>query len=269
MQQIHSNQLHQTPATKSALHQYIRSAPDWKTTEIRVLREHYNKGGAIACRHQLPKRSIQAIRAKASELGIRAPQVSGEEMRARFSAPKIITPELEEMIREAHRLAIPGWHARLAEKLGKSRPWLSAHVSRLGLASPRTAPMRWTKEEVQILTEHAEKSAETVQKHMKAAGYARTAAAINTQRLRIGVDRHDPDTWNCGELARLIGVSSTTVSKWMDLGHLKFERKSESSSSHRMVTRKQFQKFARVHIHLIDLRKVEQVWFKDVMWGTA
>jgi hypothetical protein len=59
------------------------------------------------------------------------------------------------------------------------------------------------------------------------------------------------------------------VSKWMDLGHLKFERKSESSSSHRMVTRKQFQKFARVHIHLIDLRKVEQVWFKDVMWGTA
>jgi biotin operon repressor len=267
---MHASQ-HTQPAAASisALHKFIRSVPEWRTTEIRVVRENYSRGGAIACRHHLPKRSIGAIRAKAAELGLRAPQVSGEEMRARFSAPQAVTPELEEMIREAHRMAVPGWQSQLAEKLGKSRNWISSSVSNLGLVSPRTMPQKWQKAELQILAEHAGKSAPTVQKHLQAAGFKRTAAAINTQRLRLGIDRHDPDTWNCGELARLTGISSTTVSKWMDLGHLKFERKSESSSSHRMVTRKQFQKFARVHIHLIDLRKVEQVWFKDVMWGTA
>lgn len=268
MHQVQSHQLHQATATKSAIHQYIRSAPDWKTTEIRVLREHYNAGGAIACRHHLPKRSLGAIRAKAAELGIRAPQVSSEEMCARFSTPNNITPELEEQIREAHRSAVPGWHARLAEQLGKNRAWLSAHVSRLGLASP-TAPYRkWSKEELQILTEHAEKSAQTVQKHLQAAGYARTAAAINTQRLRLGVDSHDPDLWNCGQLARLLGVSQTTVAKWMTSGLLKFDRKTDAAASHRMVTRQQFKKFATKNPHLIDLRKVEQTWFKDVMWGT-
>lgn len=270
MHQVHHRQpQHQATAIKSVLHQYIRSAPAWKTTEIRVLREHYNAGGAIACRHHLPKRSLMAIRAKAAEIGLRAPQASAEEMRARFSTPNNITPDLEELIREAHRTALPGWHARLAEQIGKSRPWVSAHASRLGLVCPRTASKQRSKEEVRILTEYAGKSAQTVQKHLQAAGYSRTAASINTQRLRINIDNHDPDTWNCGELARLLGVSSTTVAKWMTDGHLKFDRKSDSSSSHRMVTRKQFKKFALVHIHLIDLRKVEQVWFKDVMWGAA
>jgi hypothetical protein len=268
---MHASQ-HPQPAAASisALHKYVRSAPEWRTTEIRVVRENYSRGGAIACRHHLPKRSIGAIRAKAAELGLRAPQVSGEEMRARFSAPpQAVTPEVEEMIREAHRMATPGWQARLAEKLGKSRNWLSSHVSNLGLVSPRSMPQKWQKAELQILAEHAGKSAPTVQKHLQAAGFKRTAAAINTQRLRLGIDNEDPDVWTCAELARLLGMNATRVTNWMTSGLLKFDRKTDATASHRMVTRQQFKKFATKNPHLIDLRKVEQTWFKDVMWGAA
>lgn len=44
----------------------------WTTREIALLREHYPRGGAVACLPHLPRHTESAIRQKAAELGIAA-----------------------------------------------------------------------------------------------------------------------------------------------------------------------------------------------------
>lgn len=45
-------------------------ADPWKTTEVAVLRDHYPRLGAFACVGLLPGRNLDAIRQKASRLGL-------------------------------------------------------------------------------------------------------------------------------------------------------------------------------------------------------
>ncbi len=43
----------------------------WTTKEVAILREHYPRGGGVACLDLLPDREIQAIYRKAATLGLR------------------------------------------------------------------------------------------------------------------------------------------------------------------------------------------------------
>jgi hypothetical protein len=56
-----------------------RRHDEWRDYELRILREHYPKGGTAACIKLLPKRSKNAIWVKAQKLGICLEKNNGKE----------------------------------------------------------------------------------------------------------------------------------------------------------------------------------------------
>lgn len=242
---------------------------DWTTTEVAVLRTHYQAGGAMECRRHLPKRSLTAIAHKAHELGIRAPHIA----KLQFLKNSPALPETcDDILRTWAKSGQHGWRKRAAEDVGRSASWVSARLRKLGLGQniSNSAMSDWRPREIEILQEFGHLTAESIAKHLAAEGFKRTHGAIHTKSVRLGIDRTDPDRWTVTELSRLCGVSSVTALRWVDEHGLKSTRKGNNERSHRIVSRRDFRAWVKqTGAERIDLFKVDQSWFKDVMWGAA
>lgn len=253
------------PITQASRSQRFRKVTPWLMPEITLLKKSYPDEGPIATANKLPGRTPGAVKLKANKLGLKAPK----NLSAKPGTPIHSTPEIDGMIRLAHRTAEPGWQGRLSEQIGHSAAWISKQCARLGLQSKFVRAPAWSKEELSLLEEHAHLKPATIARKLRTAGFIRSEGAIVRQISFQGYDRHDPDTWTLKELSNLMGVSTHVTTKWVDTYGLHHTRGNGTTRPHHHITRTELRRWIKLNSDLIDLRKVDQVWFKDVMWGAA
>jgi hypothetical protein len=164
----------------------------WTTTELAVVREHYPSGGVLACCERLPQRSVAAIYEKARQLGLSHPRAAWVPSR----------PEIDAAIRAAY--AEPHYDkgplGEVARRFGLPRQWVKRRALALGLTKTKRKEPPWSDAELALLERHAAKHPTVIARHLRAAGFPRSAAAVINKRKRLRLDARHIDHYNRGLL---------------------------------------------------------------------
>ncbi len=242
----------------------------WTTTEEAVLRDLYPAKGSAAVAAALPHRSLASIHAKAQQLSLRAPQV-GCTAGLRFSKKYPQSDHIDTMIREGYAAAKrKGDIKALALRIGRPAWWVQKRATSLGLTrTVRTRLDRWTPPELAIVEEYASCEPRAIARKLRAAGFERTPTAVALILKRRKIDTSDPDAWTAGDLAQLLGVTSTAVRDWIERRGLIAKRRGTGPTSAFVIRRETFRRWVATHQRFIDLRKVDQVWFMELAFGAA
>jgi hypothetical protein len=183
----------------------------------------------------------------------------------------VFTNQIDELIRAIY-LDRPGAKTRpgirvLANKVGIPHWALKKRARELGLARTKENP--WSEPELEILARHAWMSDERIRLKLKAAGYSRTVTGIHLKLRRMKF-KHDPSFYSANGLARALGIDSHAVSRWIRSGHLKAKlrgtaRGEKQNGDIYLIREKDVRRFILEHPTEIDLRKVDQLWFLDLV----
>lgn len=238
----------------------------WLTTDVALLREHYpTKGAPRTQAEHLPHRTLAAIRAKAAEQKVRTRH--GSTTGKRF--PRVHPPrdDIDMQIREAYIHATErGFLHRLALRLGKPDWWVQKRAALLGVTRPMRVDV-WTLRELDILEQWAHAGLVVIRQNLRAAGFTRTEGAIGIQLKRRKIDRTDPDTWTATSVAPMLGVNPATVADWCERRGLKAKRVTWGPNGKLIITRADLKRWVNTHRAHVDLRRVDQHWFMELMLG--
>lgn len=240
----------------------------WTTGEEAVVRQHYgSEGGPARCAALLPHRGLHAVYAKARQLGLRAPP--GGTQGQRFARKHAASPELDRALTEGYLHARKrGDIKRLALALSKPKWWVHSRAVQLGLARSQVQAKPWSRAELALLDGWASCTLPVIRTKLAEAGFVRTATAISVKLKRLAIDRTDPDTWSARELGPLLGVDGKTVADWVARRGLKAERDPHGPHGVFRITRRALRAWLKAtQCHLVDLRRVDQTWFKELSWG--
>jgi len=253
---------------------HFASAPEgvkatrWRPDEVETLRLVFPTGGINASLEALPGRERQAIFQKAARLGLRAPRT-----RSGIVAGQVYesSPHIDAEIRRVYEISPSAGQVKaLARALMRPRQWIHRRASKLGLATPVLKQAPWSPLELEVLEANAHKSARQMQRLLERAGFRRTEAAIAVKVHRAGFDRSNPDEWTGTQLAKLLGVSSQSICRWIKGEGLPAKRKgTDSPNDAWIIERAQLRRWIAAHPQLVDLRKVERYWFLDLAFGRA
>lgn len=171
------------------------------------------------------------------------------------------TPEQDEMLREGYRSSrnradISGVLTRVCTLTGFPRHEAKQRARELELTvNPNTY---WSKEHVEFLMNHAgEKSMSQIAKIL-----GRSYRSVRAKVSSVGISGQLRDGYSGRDLASIFGVAEETVGKW--------ERRKWLSRGHNAkFSDASLQTFIRQHPAEYDLRRVDQVWFKGLMFGDA
>lgn len=246
-----------------------RATNEWLTTEVEILRSVYPMGGAAGVHAQLPHRTLEAIRAKACALKL--PCRKGSTSGLRFARVYPQRDDIDTAIREGYmHMRAKGDIKALAARIGRPAWWVQKRASTLGVTrTNRTRIDCWTREELAILEEWAACNLNTIRRKLKAAGFVRTETAIAVKLKRLKLDREDPNRWSATALAPLLGVNPATVADWAERRGLRATRESWGPNGRLMITRKDLRNWIACCPRYIDLRRVDQPWFMDLVFGSA
>jgi hypothetical protein len=155
----------------------------------------------------------------------------------------------------------------LSKKVGMPHWALKKRARELGLA--RTKELPWSEAELTILARLAWMSDERIRLKLKAAGYARTATAIRLKLKRMRF-KHDGTFYSANGLAQALGIDSHAVTRWIKSGLLKAKfrgtaRTAQQNGDIYLIHEKDVRRFILEHPTDIDLRKVDQLWFLDLI----
>ncbi len=179
--------------------------------------------------------------------------------------------QIDQRIREIY-LSHPNAKARpgirhLAEQVGIPHWALKKRACELGLARTKEKP--WSEPELAILARHAWRSDERIRLKLKAAGYARTVTGIHLKLKRMRF-KCDPSFYSGKGLAQALGIDSHVVTRWIKSGHLRAQfrgtaRGEQQGGDIYLIREKDVRRFILEHPTEIDLRKVDQLWFLDLI----
>jgi hypothetical protein len=239
----------------------------WRTTEVALLRQHYGASGAAAVHALLPHRSLSAIRGKAAALGIAG--CKGQTAGFTFTRKYAKRPDIDNAIREGYIHAkAKGDVLRLAERLGRPAWWVQKRAASLGLTRTNTTRLdAWTAAELRILEAAAACDLNVIRGKLKAAGFRRTCTAIAVKLKRLRLDRTDPDRWSATALAPLFGRDPATVADWVARRGLLATRSGSGPTVKMLIHRRDLRRWIERNPQFVDLRRVDQVFFWDVMFG--
>ena len=155
----------------------------------------------------------------------------------------------------------------LARKVGITHWALKKRARELGLARPKELP--WSEPELDILARYAWMSDERIRLKLKAAGYSWSATGIHLKLRRMKF-KHDPSFYSANGLAQALGIDSHAVSRWIRRGHLRAQRRGTARGEQQhgdiyLIREKDVRRFILEHPTEIDLRKVDQLWFLDLL----
>ena len=181
------------------------------------------------------------------------------------------TDQIDQLIREIYfnrrdaksRPSIP----LLAKKVGMPHWALKKRARELGLARTKEPP--WSERELEILARYAWMSDERIRLKLKAAGYARTVTGIHLKLKRMRF-KHDGSFYSASGLAQALGIDSHAVTRWIKSGHLKAKfrgtaRTEQQNGDIYLIHEKDVRRFILEHPTDIDLRRVDQIWFLDLI----
>jgi len=211
-----------------------------------------------------------------SELGPGCPaKINGQGMpqddKARDRRKYIFSDQADQLIREAYLSPRDGKGMSsihlLAKRLGMPHWALKKRARELGLA--RTKELPWSEAELAILSRYAWMSDERIRLRLKAAGYTRTVTGIHLKLKRMRF-KHDGSFYSANSLAQALGIDPHAVTRWIKSGHLKAQlrgtaRGPQQNGDTYVIQEKDVRRFILEHPTEIDLRKVDQLWFLDLI----
>ena len=214
----------------------------------------------VANHDALPSISIKPIR-------IGDPLGSKTRRRRKY----VFTARIDERIREIyfHHLNAkcrPGIR-KLADQVGIPHWAIKKRARELCLARTKEKP--WSEPELAILARYAWMSDERIRLKLKAAGYARTVTGIHLKLRRMRF-KCDSSFYSGKGLADALGIDSHVVTRWIKAGHLRAQLRGTKRTERQggdtyLVREKDLRRFILEHPTEIDLRKVDQLWFLDLI----
>lgn len=257
-----------TPA-ETAPARAMRKGDQWLTTEMTVLRDLYGTAGANGVRERLPHRSLASIRAKAAAEGIRG--IRQSTLGKRFARIYTQRDDIDMAVREGYIHAKEkGAIKALAERIGRPAWWVQKRAAQLGVTRTNTTRVdAWTPAELDIVEQYAAAGLDVIAKKLRTAGFKRTPTAIAVQIKRRLIDRTDPDRWSATQLGPLFGVNPSTVADWIERRGLPAKKSGEGIRAALLCHRRDLRRWIRDNPRFVDLRRIDQAWFWDVMFGAA
>lgn len=239
----------------------------WTGREEKILREQFTASGLAGCLPVLPGRSAAAIYNHAGKLGLVSPQARIAPHGPRWSTSEHIDSFIR---REYPANCEKGAVEALARRLGRPRWWVSKRAVKLGLVPPRRKEPTWSAREVELLSEHAHKSAAALRAILKRNGFSRTVTAVMVRLKREGFDRTDPHRLTARQLGEVMGVDGKTVTRWIDKGWLRAkhrgtDRVAAQGGDQWWIHRRDVARFVVDNVAMVDIRKVEKFWFVDLL----
>jgi hypothetical protein len=181
------------------------------------------------------------------------------------------TDQIDQLIREVY-LSRPDSRTRpgiraLAKRVGIPHWALKKRARELGLA--RTKESVWSESELEILARYAWMSDERLRLKLKAAGYARTATAIHLKLRRMAF-KNGAGFYSANSLAQALGIDSHAVTRWINARQLKATLRGTARGERQngdiyLIRERDVRRFVLEHPSDIDLRKVDQLWFLDML----
>jgi hypothetical protein len=183
----------------------------------------------------------------------------------------VFTSEIDQLIREVY-LRNPEAKTRpgirlLARKVGIPHWTLKKRARELGLTRTKEKP--WSEPELEVLARYAWMSDERIRLKLKAVGYSRTVTGIHLKLRRMKF-KHDPSFYSANGLAEALGIDSHVVSRWIRCGRLKAKLRGTARGERQngdiyLIRERDVRRFILEHPTEIDLRKVDQLWFLDLI----
>jgi hypothetical protein len=240
----------------------------WTNKEVAIVREHYERLGPEGLLPLLPRRTVGSIYQKGKALGLTTPLGScGKGLYRRWAS----TPHIDDAIRRLYQ-APPtrGAVKAFAASIARPRAWVTVRAIELGVAVTRFKEPPWTAEEIEYAMANAHRTPRFVSRSMRSRGWHRTPTAIKVKLKRLGACTEDPDHYTARGLAVLFGVDSKTVCLWITRGWLKAKRRGTERTEAQhgdqwWIHRREVRSFIVENAGIVDLRKVDRVWFIDLL----
>lgn len=152
-------------------------------------------------------------------------------------------------------------------RFGRTRGYLRRRAEELNLPLRQVKRhSKWSEEEQRILERNAHLSCEAIQKRLVNEGYKRTISAIR-DRITLHNLRQGTPYFRQEELVQYLGVSAQKVRRWMQEGLIRCQRmQTNSPTDPRLVHRNEVRRFVQRNPMAIDLRRVDQLWFLDIVF---
>ena len=112
-------------------------------------------------------------------------------------------------------------------------------------------------------------SDERIRLKLMSAGYGRTVTAIHLKLKRMRF-KSDPNFYSAKGLADAFGIDSHVVTRWIRAGCLHAERRGTNRAYQQggdiyLIRERDVRRFILEYPTEIDLRKVDQLWFLDMI----
>lgn len=244
----------------------------WTAQERALLCQAYVEGGIAKARAALPYRGDRGLYMEAHKLGLRSPTQKPRSIR-RYETSEHIDAAIRAYY-QSERMNDFGRCGAFARQLNRPDWWIRKRAAILGLAVPRLKPVEWSQAELDLLEKHGHKALANIRRILKTNGFVRTETAIGLQLKRRGIERSSMDEYSAHALAKLMGVDSKTVTRWIAVDGLPAKRRgthrtAEQGGDAWVITRSSLRRWIASHQQLVDLRKVDRFWFLDLALGPA
>ena len=189
----------------------------------------------------------------------------------------IFTQEMDEDIRRLYQREenfkqnmYKGPIKKLAERFGMPRWRVSRRALELGLLPVQKKEPPWSETELWILKNSAHRSPATVQKYLRRAGYHRSIQGIMVKRKRMHISLTTMNGYTSRGLARLFGVDSQVIARWVNNGWLKARRcgtgRTEAQGGDIWFIRPEWvREFVIANVAVIDFRKLDKYWLVEML----
>jgi len=149
----------------------------------------------------------------------------------------------------------------LSQRLDFPRWAIKKRAQILGLARTKEKP--WSEKEKTYLEANLPRLSLAVLGRK----LGRSVTAVVLKAKRLGIKKSD-EGYTARSLAQAFGVDDHKVVRWVELGLLKASRRnSERPRDMYFISDQEVKRFVTTYPTQFDLRRVEQVWFIDLMAG--
>jgi hypothetical protein len=154
-----------------------------------------------------------------------------------------------------------------AQRIGWPKWALLKQARILGLARTKEKP--WSDAELMIVERFAYLSDERIRLKLKTSGFTRTACGIHL-KIKRSRFKQNSEHYTARGLALAFGIDSHCISRWIREGKLKGQpRQTERTESQGgdiwMIHERDVRKFVRENPLGFDIRKVDQLWFMELV----
>lgn len=251
----------------------------WTDAERDIVREHFPKGGVVACLSHLgAHRTPSGVYQVAHKLGLKAPNGTGSDnaqrslKRAKLDVPDGFDDALREFYQNGDGKKRGECNA-FADSWGMPRWWVTKRAISLELVMPHRKEPTWTAAEVALMSQiplhNPEKCAEIFREH----GYRRSPTSIVVKAKRLNLSRRATrEEMSATKVAKLLGVDGKTVTRWILEWNLPATKRNDKrlpqqGGSSWDVRPADLRRFIIDNLEHVDLRKVEKFEFVALISG--